>query len=194
MHGHQCERRLFDVAARASLRGVRVLHAVRALRTWKYWPWLRDLGLVLLLVAAFRLYQHRNLASGPAPTLVASDVEGVDRSLASYRGAPLLLHFWATWCGTCRMEQPNIDALAGDLPVLSVASRSGSAQRVAAYARANAVVPSVIADPDGSLARRFGVGAFPTSFVLDEQGRIRHAEVGYSTELGLRVRMWLAHF
>lgn len=167
---------------------------MRALRAWRYWPWLRDLGLILLLLAAVRGYQHRNLPNGPAPTLAATDVEGVERSLASYRGAPLLLHFWATWCGTCRVEQPNIDALAGDMPVLSVASRSGSAQRVAAFARTNAVVPSVIADPDGALARRFGVGAFPTSFVLDGQGRIRHAEVGYATELGLRVRMWLARW
>jgi thiol-disulfide isomerase/thioredoxin len=167
---------------------------MQALRAWKYWPWLRDLGIGLLLVAAVRVYQQRNLASGPAPALAAADIAGIDRSLATYRGAPVLVHFWATWCGACKAEQHNIDALAGDLPVLSVASRSGNGQQVAAYVSEHAIAPLVIADPDGALARRFGVGAFPTTFVIDSAGRIRHSEVGYSTELGLRARMWLARW
>ena len=159
-----------------------------------YWPWLRDLGIGLLLVAVVRVYQQRNLASGPAPALAGIDLAGTSQSLQAYRGAPVLLHFWATWCGVCKIEQSNIDALAGDLPVLSVASRSGTTSQVAEYVRTHAVAPSVISDPDGALARRFGVGAFPTTFVLDGDGRIRHAEVGYSSELGLRARMWLARF
>jgi thiol-disulfide isomerase/thioredoxin len=104
----------------------------------------------------------------------------------------VLVRFWATWCGVCKAEQHNFDAVARGLPVLSVASQSGSADDVAAYVRRQGIAHPVMLDPDGSLARRFGVRSFPTTFVVDAKGEIRYVEVGYTTELGLRARMWLA--
>ena len=92
----------------------------------------------------------------------------------------------------CKAEQSNIDAVARGLPVLSVASQSGSPNEVTAYVQSQRIAHRVIADPEGSLARRFGVRTFPTTLVIDAKGEIRYAEVGYSTELGLRARMWLA--
>lgn len=138
-----------------------------------------------------RLYQQRNLPSGPVPALSAVDLAGNAVSIDAYRGKPFVLHFWATWCGVCRAEQANIDAVARDVPMLSVASRSGSASEVAAYVREHGIVPRVVLDNDGALAARFGVSAYPTTFVIDADGEIRHAEVGYTTEVGLRARMWL---
>jgi thiol-disulfide isomerase/thioredoxin len=165
---------------------------MRKVRSWRYWPWLRDGAVALALLFAIRAYQQRNTPSGAAPALDGVALNGQRLALADYRGAPVLLHFWATWCGVCKAEQGNIDAVARELPVLSVASSSGDARAVEAYVRAHAVAPAVIADPDGALARRFGVHSFPTSFVIDAKGEIRHVEVGYTTELGLRLRMWLA--
>jgi alkyl hydroperoxide reductase subunit AhpC len=78
------------------------------------------------------------------------------------------------------------------MPVLAVASRSGSASEVAAYVHANRLVPRTITDSDGTLAQRFGVSAYPTTFVIDADGEIQHVEVGYTTELGLLARLWLA--
>jgi hypothetical protein len=49
----------------------------------------------------------------------------------------------------------------------------------------------VVLDPDGALAQRYGVRAFPTTFFIDARGRIRHVEVGYTTWLGLEARLWL---
>ena len=51
--------------------------------------------------------------------------------------------------------------------------------------------PDVV-DEDNALTKRFRVGVFPTTFVVDGDGDIRDVEVGYTTELGLRARMWLA--
>lgn len=160
------------------------------MRASKHWRWVREV--VIAIVFAVRLYQQRDLPSGRAPALSGSALDGTRVSLDDYRGKPVLLHFWASWCGVCSAEQGNIDAVASDLPVLSVASHSGSAQQVAAYVSEHGIKSRVIVDESSALARRFGVRAYPTSFVLDAEGEIRHVEVGYTTELGLRARMWLA--
>ena len=162
------------------------------LQIWKRRPWLRDVLLVVVVVAAVRAYQQRDLPSGPAPHLEGTLLDGSFASLAAMRGEPVLLHFWATWCGVCRMEQGSIDAIAADRPVLSISSRSGEAGAVGKYVIENQVKPPVLVDNRGALAARFGVHAFPTTFVLDRNGDIRFREVGYTTELGLRARLWLA--
>jgi peroxiredoxin len=154
--------------------------------------WLRDLAIAGLLVLGIRAYQQRGLPSGPAPELVATDLAGAEVSLEQYRGQPLVLLFFATWCGVCRAAQSNFDSVAADMPVLAVASQSGSSEQVASYVRAQGIAPRVVNDASGELAKRYGVRAFPTTFVLDVSGAIRHTEVGYTTELGLRLRAWLA--
>ena len=167
---------------------------MKRLRDWRYWTWLRDGAIFLVLLFGIRWYQKRDMPQGAAPDLTGKDLHGASVSLAGYRGQPVLVHFWATWCGVCKAEQSNIDALSRDLPVLSVASKSGEVNEVATYVQENAVAPSVVVDPDGELARRFGVHLFPSTFVIDGTGAIRHVEVGYSTQVGLRARMWLAKF
>ncbi|HMI83036.1 MAG TPA: protein disulfide oxidoreductase [Polyangiaceae bacterium] len=165
---------------------------MQRLRAWPRWRWIRDAGIALLVLFGIRAYQQRAMPKGDAPPLAATDLQGAPVSLDDYRGRPVLLHFWATWCGVCKAEQHNIDAVARDLPVLSVASQSGDATEVAAYVRAHGIGPRVVVDDQSLLARRFGVHAFPATFVIDGNGRIRHVEVGYTTELGLRARVWLA--
>ncbi len=152
----------------------------------------RDVALFALVYFALQAYQQRGAASGPAPAFEATALDGSAVSLVHYRGRPLLLCFWATWCRVCQAEQSNLVAVSRDLPVLTVASQSGPAAHVAAYLRERGLSLKVVVDTRGELARRFGVRAFPTSFVIDARGIVRQVEVGYTTELGLRLRMWLA--
>jgi peroxiredoxin len=154
--------------------------------------WLRDGAIAIVLFLVVRAYQKRDMPKGIAPAFGGVDLHGETVSLESYRGSPVLLHFWATWCGVCKAEQHNIEALAHDLPVLTVASQSGSTSELGAFVRERDIASRVMVDEAGTLAARFGVHAFPASFVIDGHGEIRHVEVGYTTELGLRVRMWLA--
>jgi thiol-disulfide isomerase/thioredoxin len=163
-----------------------------SLRAWKYWPWLRDGLVMLLIIAAVRAYQQRDLPSGVPPEVSGASLDGAQVSLADYRSKPVLLHFWATWCGVCRAEQGSIDAIAKTLPVLSIASQSGRASQVKQYVDEHGLQARVLVDESNALARSFNVHSYPTTFVLDANGVIRFSEVGYTTELGLRARMWLA--
>ncbi|MDD9940526.1 MAG: protein disulfide oxidoreductase [Myxococcales bacterium] len=154
--------------------------------------WVRDALIFVVLLAGVRAYQQRGLPTGPSPALSGQTVTGQAVRLSDYRGAPVLVHFWATWCGVCRAEEGHVSELSQELPVITIASRSGQPQAIRAYLAERGLEFDAIADPTGKLAARFGVRAFPTTFVLSSTGAIRHVEVGYTTELGMRARMWLA--
>jgi thiol-disulfide isomerase/thioredoxin len=159
-------------------------------RSWKRTA--MEIGIVVAIFFAFRAWQTRDAPHGPAPALSGPSVEGTPLALAARPGKPVLVHFWATWCGVCRAEQDTIDALAEDHEVITVAAQSGSPGQVAAFVQQENLRFPVIVDASGELARRWGVHAFPTSFVLAPDGTIRSTEVGYTTSLGLRARLWLA--
>jgi len=157
--------------------------------------WLRVLWQTLAVIAvvmAVGFWQTRNLASGMAPPLAGLDVHGERLELSAWRGRPVLVHFWATWCPVCALEDDAIQAIAGDWPVLTVAMQSGEAREIAAHLHENNLSFPVLVDGSGELSARFGVRAVPTTFVIDGEGRIRFREVGYTTSWGLRLRLWLA--
>jgi len=147
---------------------------------------------VLLLILGVRAWQQSGVASGPAPALTGVLLDGKTVTLAAYAGRPLLVHFWATWCPVCRAEQGSIDALAHDAAVITVAMQSGDREAVVQHLRKEALSFPVLNDPDGVIAAQWGVRAVPASFVVDGAGQIRYVEVGYTTGIGLRLRLWLA--
>ena len=84
----------------------------------------------------------------PAPDFTLTDQYGETHTLSDYQGQTVFLNFWATWCGPCKMEMPDIQALyeawdenAGDLVVLGVAGpgigQEGSAEDIAAFLEEN---------------------------------------------------------
>jgi peroxiredoxin len=152
---------------------------------------------ILLVVAVFiavQWWQARPLASGAAPALSGTLLDGRPFSLERLGeqgdGRPVLVHFWATWCPVCKMGQGGIDAISRDHTVVTVAMQSGNALAVRAFMDEQGLSFPVLPDQDGSLASAWGVPGVPTSFVVDGAGRIRFATVGYTTEAGLRARLW----
>ncbi len=70
--------------------------------------------------------------------------------------------------------------------------QSGDAHEVLSYLDERGVNFPVIVDEYGKIAQRFGVSRVPASFIIDSQGAIAFTEVGYTSNWGLRLRLWLA--
>lgn len=154
------------------------------------------LELVLLLgfLLALEAFLTRDAVSGKAPMFEGVTLNGEPFALANLRGQPAVVHFWATWCPVCKLEQGMIDSLAKDYPVITVAMQSGEAEEVLTYIKEQEVDYPVINDPRGELSRRYGVSGVPASFVLNAAGEVKFVTRGYTSGPGMRVRLWLAGF
>ena len=165
--------------------------------TWSRWwanKWARRALTAVLLLVLFlglRAWQQRTLVHGPAPSLSASALGG-DYLVLGIGTKPTLVYFWASWCGVCRLKEGSMESIARDHKVISVALTSGDDADVRRYLASRGLKLPVINDPDGKISNQWGVRATPTSFIIDTRNRIRFREVGYTTEWGLRFRLWLA--
>lgn len=165
-------------------------------KTSKSKIWLRrglELSLFILLIVGVRAWQQRDIVMGVAPSLSGTMLDGKAYVLPSKPAEPTLVHFWATWCPICRAEQGAIDTLAHDNPnVITIAMQSGAGDVVQQYMREQAVSFPVINDADNKISSAWGVQGVPASFIIGTDGTIRYVEIGYTTGLGLRFRLWLA--
>ena len=122
-------------------------------------------------------------ASEPAPDFTLETLDGAQLSLASLRGKPVLVDFWATWCGPCEETIPVLIEFqrkyADRVHVLGV-SVDWERELVAPYAREMGMNYPVLYGDD-ALAIDYGAPGFPTLFVVDAQGRIASAHVGVMT-------------
>jgi len=131
----------------------------------------------------------------PRGNISEFNVELMDGSrfeVSKFSGQPVLLHFWATWCAICDLERNSVESIAQDYPVISIASWSEGAAEVEKYMLDNQLTFPVMLDNSGQLAQSFGLKGVPASFVLSPDGEISFVETGYTTELGLRLRLWLS--
>jgi thiol-disulfide isomerase/thioredoxin len=151
-----------------------------------------NVAIVLVVFFGIQWFKSRPLASGMAPPLAARTVAGETVDLAALRGEPVLVHFWATWCPTCKLVEGSIDSLEGDYQVITIAMQSGGEREVAAYLRERGLGFDAIADPYGEIATEWGVPGVPATFVLDGEGEIHSRNVGYTPGVGLRGMLWAA--
>jgi cytochrome c biogenesis protein CcmG/thiol:disulfide interchange protein DsbE len=180
--------------------------ADRLRRSWRAWlsPW-NLLTAVILVWAAPRLLPHVGavvgIRSGPddTPAFRFTALDGAILSDSTLRGKVVLVNFWATWCVPCRVEMPALDRMhlrhadAGFV-VVGLAVDRVSTAKVREFAEARGVVYP-IAHVGAEAERVFGgVRGYPTSFLLDRSGRMRHTVIGPIAPLSLEpaVRRLLA--
>ncbi len=116
-------------------------------------------------------------ARTPLPPIEALDLDGKTWRLAALQGRAVLLNFWASWCEPCRAEMPSLQALAqlegeGRLVVLAV-NHKESAATIARYVQTTQLSLPVLPDPQGALARQWGISVYPSTVLMGADGRVR---------------------
>lgn len=118
----------------------------------------------------------------PAPAFKLTDLEGKPVTLEAVHGKVVFLNFWATWCGPCRAEVPDLVALQahyqGRLQIIGLNVDDDDAADVQKYVDETGINYPVAMASDEVRAEYGGIAALPTSFVLDTEGRIVQKHVG----------------
>ena len=172
-------------------------------------------GLMFVLaLTAVQTWRTRDVPNGLAPDFVAevvvgpfnrfqppdppvrADLAGATVSLAQWRtqhpGQAVAVHIWSDWCPYCKLEEAAVTRVAADWPVLTVASRSGSAAKVAQVMAQRQLPWTAAVDPGGSVAQTYGLAVVPAWVVIDPAGNVSSVTTGYTTEWGMRARLWWA--
>ncbi|APW66111.1 MULTISPECIES: redoxin domain-containing protein [Arcobacteraceae] len=102
---------------------------------------------------------------------------------------PLVIHFWATWCPTCKLEASNIEKLSKDYEVITIAVQSGSEEEIKEYLKSNDLTFNVVNDENAFYSSKFNIKVFPTTLIYNKEKNLEFSEVGYTTTVGLYTRM-----
>ena len=144
---------------------------------------------VLILTPAIARSQHTHSSQSSAPAIgsaaIVFDLKSMDGNsvgLASFRGKPLMMNFFASWCDPCREEMPLINELAGKADkdgyaVLGIAVEDTRAA-VMQYAQEAKLVFPIALDLNSTVKRAYRIFGPPATFFIDSQGTIRDVVIG----------------
>lgn len=131
----------------------------------------------------------------PGYDLELKDQFGKVHTLSDYKGKVIFLNFWATWCGPCRNEMPDIQKLYeeysaqgedAEVVILGIAGpeigQEGSSGDIAGFMEENGYTYPVLMDESGEMFDQYGISAFPTTFMIDRDGNVYGYVPGQMTE------------
>jgi thiol-disulfide isomerase/thioredoxin len=129
---------------------------------------------------------------GRVPDLTIVTLDGDTLRSTELRGQVVVVNFWATWCGPCRLEMPSLQALHEDraadgVVVIGLSTDVGSPEPIRSW-----IEERGIAFPIGRATRDHrsafgGIRGIPTTYLIDREGVVRHRVVGYFAPPALRV-------
>ncbi len=121
---------------------------------------------------------------GRAPDFTLPDLEGQSVSLSDFRGSPVFINFWASWCGPCEAEMPYIQEIyegwTGKPPSVSILAINigESAATVEGFMERLGLSFPVLLDASQDVTLKYNVRAYPTSFFIDKNGIIQALRIG----------------
>ena len=125
------------------------------------------------------LYKSSSLSKSPLPLSLHVEIN-----------KPVMIHFWATWCPVCKTEIDNIQRVSKNYQVITIVVKSGTSEEIQEYLDERNLNFKVINDKDAYLAQQFGVNVYPTTIIYDKNREVVFSDVGYTSTLGLYLRMW----
>lgn len=127
------------------------------------------------------------VAGDNAPTQLGKDKHGDPVDLTAYRGKVVVVTFWASWCGYCRQELPALNDLqhqAGDqwLKIIAVNVEDSMRAYRPMLRQMHDYELVLSRDADGTIAKGYGVKAYPNLWMIDPQGHVASHHVGYGAD------------
>jgi cytochrome c biogenesis protein CcmG/thiol:disulfide interchange protein DsbE len=141
------------------------------------------------LVAAELLTAGGGSSTRPAPELPSEVLSGHRVDLASLRGKPALVNFWASWCEPCKEEAPELKRFSdtlGNRGTLVGVDWGDSAQGANAFIAKSGWRYPILRDPSQKVGTQYGINGLPTTFVLDSEGNIVRKLQGPQTVASLK--------
>lgn len=144
------------------------------------------------------------LIGHPAPNFTLEDLNGKKVSLSSYKGKPLLVNFWATWCGPCKLETPWLVELrdeyapkgfeilgisTDDIDRNDAARFSEEKKEIAHFVQQMHMDYPVLIDGDALSHPYGGLDAMPTSFFVDRKGTVVAVQMGITSKEDMEAKI-----
>ena len=136
---------------------------------------------------------NNGLLIGKPPFINQSMIDG-HPAMEQIGKGPAIIYFWAEWCGICKMMQSPITEILKDYPGITVAVKSGDDEQLKKYMQQKQIQWNVINDQYGEISELYKIKGVPFVIITDTTGEIIYTVSGYSFEVVLRLRLWLAEF
>jgi thiol-disulfide isomerase/thioredoxin len=142
---------------------------------------------VLMMLSAMLIFTACSAEESPdvggkAPDFELYDLEGDSHKLSDYEGSPILLNFWATWCGPCRSEMPHLEDIYNEWKyndlVFFAVNIGESSSEVKSFLYMYGLSMPVLMDSARTVSSRYGITGIPTTFFIDKDGIIQDKVVG----------------